>query len=308
MRTIGGQGVTLTIKGPRQIGKSSLLTRIRAAATAAGKRVALLDFQRIDREDRTDATRFFRRFCEWMTDELEIVSRVDEYWQMPLGNIQRCSRYVERYLLKELNGPLLLALDEVDSISESDFRSDFFGMLRSWHNDRSVRPIWKQLDLAMVTSTEPNQLIENPNQSPFNVGETITLADFSFEQVATLNERHGTPLSPSELQQLWDLAGGHPFLTRRALYVVADQRMSVAALYASAAADDGPFIEHLSHHLRRLQSRADLVAALQQVLRNGTCPDERLFERLQSAGLVLRTGSMVRPRCRLYADYFKSRL
>src|SRR5207247_2098853 len=43
--TIRQPGVTITIKGPRQVGKSSLLYRTLRAAHAAGKRVVLLNFQ-----------------------------------------------------------------------------------------------------------------------------------------------------------------------------------------------------------------------------------------------------------------------
>lgn len=124
-------GVTVPIKGPRQMGKSSLLIRIKAKAETVGKRVAYLDFQLFDRSALTEGDRFYRQFCEWLTEE----------------------------------------------------RSDFFGMLRNWHNNRAATPIWKQLDLVLVTSTEPYQLIEDLNQSPFNVGQVIELVDFDGDQV-----------------------------------------------------------------------------------------------------------------------------
>ena len=111
------------------------------------------------------------------------------------NNIQRCSRYVERYVLKEVKSPVVFALDEVDSIIESPFRSDFFAMLRTWHNNRASREIWQQMDLVLATSTEPYQLVQNLNQSPFNVGEVIELADFTSEQIAKLNELHDMPFS-----------------------------------------------------------------------------------------------------------------
>ena len=99
-------------------------------------------------------------------------------------------------------------MDEVESVFDSDFRSDFFSMLRSWHNNRAMTPIWKQLDLVLVTSTEPYQLIENLNQSPFNVGQVIELTDFPAEQVEDLNDRHGRPSEPaSQVQQAGGAAG-----------------------------------------------------------------------------------------------------
>ena len=308
LEVIERQGVTITIKAPRQMGKSSLLMRLIEAAVKVGKRVAFLDFQLFDQAALTDADTFFRQFCTWLTDQLEIEDQAEAYWQMPLGNSQRCTRYVSRYLLKELGSPLVLAMDEVESVFDTNFRSDFFGMLRSWHNQRLAGSIWKQLDLALVTSTEPYQLIDNLNQSPFNVGEVIELADFSPEQVADLNRRHGSPLTSAQEQQLMALLRGHPYLVRRALYLVASQRISPADLFSQATDDRGPFGDHLRNHLFRLHGKADLIQGLRQVIRHHTCPDERVFFRLRGAGLVRREGREVWPRCQLYADFFRERL
>lgn len=310
LEAIERPGVTITIKAPRQMGKSSLLMRIIDAAVKAGKRVVYLDFQLFDHATLTDADAFFRQFCIWLTEELELEDRVGEYWQQPLGNSQRCTRYVSRHLLKGLGSPVLLAMDEVDSIFETDFRSDFFGMLRSWHNSRRAGSAWKQLDLALVTSTEPYQLIENLNQSPFNVGEIIELMDFTPAQVADLNRRHDSPLNPTEEEQLLGLLGGHPYLVRRALYLVASQRYTVEQLFAQAPDDHGPFGDHLRHHAFRLHGQPDLIDGLRQVIHHNTCPDERVFFRLRGAGLVRRPSGAgtVLPRCQLYTNYFRERL
>ncbi|HEY0323038.1 MAG TPA: AAA-like domain-containing protein [Pyrinomonadaceae bacterium] len=306
LTTIRQRGVTLTIKGPRQMGKSSLLIRTIAAAAEAGKHIVFLDFQLIDRKALANADLFFRQFCAWLTDELEMENRIGEYWDMPLGNSQRTTRYVGRYLLNELKGPLVLAMDEVESIFETDFRSDFFSMLRSWHNSRATSQVWKQLDLVLVTSTEPYQLIENLNQSPFNVGQVIELADFTAENVADLNLRHGSPLDANGLAQLMNLLGGHPYLVRRTLYLLASRRISSGELFARATDDRGPFGDHLRYHLFRIHDKQELIHGLQEVIRHQTCHDERVFFRLHGAGLVRRVdGRTVMPRCQLYADYFR---
>ncbi|HET6889513.1 MAG TPA: AAA-like domain-containing protein, partial [Pyrinomonadaceae bacterium] len=305
---IAREGVTITIKGPRQMGKSSLLNRTIAAAIQAGKRVVFLDFQLVDKASLTNADLFFRQFCSWLTDELELDDRVDEYWSNPLGNSQLCTRYLSRYVLKEVGGPLVLAMDEVEGIFDTDFRSDFFSMLRSWHNNRAIVPAWKQLDLALVTSTEPYQLIENLNQSPFNVGEVIELADFTTDQASELNHSHGSPFDRQEERRLMALLGGHPYLVRRALYLTASQRMSVDELFNDADDDRGPFGDHLRYHLFRLHKEARLVKGFRHVLSYKECRDEDIFFRLRGAGLVRRDGRSVVPRCQLYADYFKEHL
>jgi len=309
LETIKRQGVTITIKGPRQMGKSSLLLRIMETARAANKRVAFLDFQLFDTLALSDADRFYRQFCIWLTDALELPDQIDEHWNTKLGNSQNCANYVSRYLLRQLGAPLVLAMDEVESIFDTSFRSDFFGMLRAWHNGRATTPIWKQLDLALVTSTEPYQLIENLNQSPFNVGQIIDLTDFTAEQVADLNQRHRQPISAADQRRLIELIGGHPYLVRRALYMIAMQQITVPELFAKAADDRGPFGDHLRYHLFRIHDKQELVEGLLQIIRQHTCPNEAIFWKLQGAGLVRRGPiGAVLPRNKLYEEYFKERL
>jgi hypothetical protein len=308
LEAIKQQGVTIAIKGPRQMGKSSLLVRTMDAATKLGKRVAFLDFQLFNKAALANADLFFQQFCSWLTDVLELEDRVGEFWDSPLGNSQRCTRYLSRYVLKELNSPLLLAMDEVDSVFGADFRSDFFGMLRAWHNSRATTPVWKQFDLALVTSTEPYQLIENLNQSPFNVGEVVELVDFTAQQVIDLNKRHGLPLNSVEESRLMELLNGHPYLVRRALYLIASQRITATDLFSQATDDRGPFGDHLRYHLFRLHDKEDLIEGLRQVFRNNAVQDDVTFFRLRGAGLVRKEGRKVVPRCALYADYFSEHL
>jgi len=317
IRYIERQGVTMTIKGPRQVGKSSLLNRVMDAAIYAGKRIAFVDFQLFDHADFEDADIFYRQFCTWITEELDLDNRVKEFWSEDLGNIQNCTNYVKRYLLREVDGSLVLAIDKVERLFETDFRSDFFGMLRSWHNQRRARSPWKQLDLVLVSSTEPRHFIPDQTQSPFNVGEVIRFTDFTKDQVTILNQRHKdlsrseskAPLTPDEEQQLMDLVGGHPYLVRRALYWVASGRITAPELFAHATDEHGPFGDHLRYYLFQLRNQKELVRGLNQVLGNNEkCQDEMVCDSLVGAGLVRSAGDKYEARCSLYRDYFKGRL
>lgn len=62
LETIERQGVTVTIKGPRQMGKSSLLNRTMQAARKAGKQVVFLDFQLFEAQALKDSELFFGSF------------------------------------------------------------------------------------------------------------------------------------------------------------------------------------------------------------------------------------------------------
>lgn len=305
------QGETIVIKGPRQMGKSSLLVRVIEAAKLKGKQIAFLDFQLFDKAALKNADDFFLQFCTWLTNQLKLENQTAEYWESGIGNNLRCTQYVGEYLLPALKRPLLLAMDEVESTFDTAFRSDFFGMLRAWHNNRAMKvidPIWEQLDLALVTSTEPYQLIDNLEQSPFNVGEVIDLGDFTIDQVLILNQRHGNKLSLQAVEKLQRLLAGHPYLTRRALYLIASNAMTISELLNEATEEKGPFGDHLRWHLFRIYDKPHLVQGFLQVIKKQNCPDERIFFRLRGAGLVRREGKQVLPRCQLYARYFQEHL
>ena len=104
------------------------------------------------------------------------------------------------------------------------------------------------------------------------------------------------------------LLGGHPYLVRRALYLLASQRISTDDLFHYAADDRGPFGDHLRCHLFRLHGKKDLIQGLRQVIHSSRCQDDLAFFRLRGAGLVRREGRAVLPRCQLYADYFREHL
>jgi hypothetical protein len=151
-------------------------------------------------------------------------------------------------------------------------------------------------------------LIENLNQSPFNVGERIELSELSPDEVSQLNQLHGTVLAPEEEQQLLALVGGHPYLVRRALYLVASRHISAAELFSHSDLEGGPFGDHLRHLLFLLTDRTALVNALRQVLDQERCGDAMVLHRLRGAGLVRQKGDRVVARCDLYTRYFRKHL
>ena len=308
LRAVEAQEGTVIIKGARQMGKSSLLNRMIAGAADRDQQVIFLDFQLFDQPALENRERFFRQFCTFLADELELPNRLNEYWDEDLPLPKICTSYMGRYLLKSIDGPVVLAMDEVDRVLNTGFRSDFFGMLRGWHNKRAMSKLWRNFSQVLVISTEPYQLIEDLNQSPFNVGQTLRLQDFTLAQVAELNGRHGAVLGAGELDELMRLLAGHPYLVRRSLYLLATEEYTPANFFEAAGADQGPFGGHLRRHLFRLQGKADLTAGLKEILRSNACADEQLVWRLEGAGLVKRDGMRVLPRCELYTKYFRQHL
>lgn len=310
-------GATVVIKGPRQMGKSSLLNRLIVKAREKGIRVAFIDFQLVENSAIEDADVFYRRFCGLISNGFGMEDRSNELWNVSSGNLVNTTRFISEYVLQEAQEmPILLAMDEVERMFASSFRSDFFSMLRTWHNNRANDGRWRNFYLALVTSTEPYQFIADLNQSPFNVGEVLELEDFTPEQVSELNNLHHNPLIESQYRKLNYLLGGHPYLTRKAFYLVASGRYTFMEMLNNIFEDDGPFGDHLRNILFRISDQKKLKKGLVQVINPHRYAlikyfrrmDERTFFRLRGAGLVKRIGNKVVPRNELYAEYFRRRL
>ena len=296
---------TIPIKGPRQMGKSSLLLRLLAAARKVDKRVVLLDFQLLGSGLRGDQSRFFRHFAASIARQAEVDVSVDSKWSDSFSESQNCTNFIEDVVLPATAAPLTLGIDEADSLLGCAFSNDFFAMLRSWHNVR--RRGWAKMDLVLATSTEPYLFIDDANMSPFNVGLIQELGDFTMEQVSELNSRHPQPVPEHDLQRIFSLLHGHPFLTRKALYLTASSRPETNArtLIDTAHADHGPFGDHLRHYLLLLTQYPKGVPAFRQILGGKKLDDAKLALRLEAVGLARSEEDRFVPRCELYVKYFK---
>jgi hypothetical protein len=247
-------------------------------------------------------------FCLMIGDALGLPEAIDQYWQGRRTNIMKCSRYMSEHIIPRVDGPFILAMDAVERMLTSPFQTNFFGMLRTWHNNRAYDQNFARMSLFLSSSTEPYLFIDNPNQSPFNVAEVFILQDFIKSEVEELNQCHNAPLNQQQLDELMDWVGGHPFLTRLALYQVATGKSDPETLFTRATDDNGPFGDHLRHYLLRVLQKPDLKQALARICREHTHTEDQVFHRLKGAGLVMKVGQQVVLRNRLYTRYFEEHL
>ena len=278
------------------------------AAKELDKRVASINFKEFFTSEMKNADVFYRCFCFQLAQELELEDDIDDHWSRyrKAGNNSCCAHYLRRYLLPTVPQRMVIALDELEVLIDAPFRTEFFGMLRNWHNLRAFDESMRRVDLVLVSSTEPYALIEDLNQSPFNVGERIKLQDFSSTEVANLNQRHGFPFTESELTQLQQLIGGHPYLVRQALYQVAKKQQTPLELLSNATTEGGAFGEHLRRHRMLLERRPDLAKGMRQIVQGyARQVPKSVTVRLESAGLVRSETRLTVPRCELYRVYFQ---
>ncbi|WP_026732691.1 AAA-like domain-containing protein [Fischerella sp. PCC 9605] len=311
-------GALIRIKAPSQMGKTSLMVRILTHAKKQNFDVGddlevhtvALSLQQADRAVFTDLDKFLRWFCASITRKLHLSHRVEDYWSETFGSKSNCTAYFEDCLLPDINGVLVLALDQVDEVFlHPEIADDFFTLLRSWYEEAaygdSGNPLWQNLRLIIVHSTEVYIPLDI-NKSPFNVGLAIELQAFTTKQVLDLQQRYGLHLLESEISELMQLVAGHPYLVQQALYHLAQHDLTFNQLVQMAATDAGIYSNHLHRHLRNLQEHPQLAAAYEQVLKSSKPVEleQLLAFKLHSMGLVTLQGNQVMLSCELYRRYF----
>ena len=305
---INQPGTLIRIKAPRQMGKTSLLSRIIDKSQSQGDSTVTLDFQLAAQQIFINSDKFLRWFCASIGLALNIPNKINEYWDLAdiVGSSMACKAYFEEYLLPTIDNPLTLGLDEVDKIFEyPEIYRDFFGLLRALHEEGKRREIWKRLRLIIVHSTEVYVPLDI-NQSPFNVGLSIELPEFNSNQILYLAQRHQLDWNDTEVDKLMNLVGGHPFLIRLALYHIASGNVSLTQILENAISRNSIYVEHLRRQSLILTQQPELAEAMKDIINNSNPTLSTVTKfKLQSMGLVKLQGDNVFPRCNLYRHYLQ---
>jgi hypothetical protein len=297
-------GQTVVIRGPRQTGKSSLVARYLSACAASGKLVAFLDFSLFESAELDDYPALLSSLALFLLETLQL-----SYTEEPqIAKHQRMISFMQKEILARVTQDVVLAIDEADCIVGKKYQTDFFSLLRLFHNNRAsinFGQLWKRLHLAIVISTEPRLLIKDRRQSPFNVVDPLMLESFNLNECAELNERYGGFLSPKQVEKLHQLLGGHPYLTRLAYYrMTTGGGMPFETLVEKAVDHRGPFGDHLRATLALVLSAPGLLEGMRQVITHKKA-DGDLFHRLHAIGLVRASDNEVLPASKLYEDFFR---
>lgn len=300
-------GALVRIKGPKEMGKTSLLLRALASASDQGYKTVSLNLEQVDEVILNNLNRFLRWLCATVTLQLNLEPRLDDYWDEDIGSKVSCTLYFRNHVLEQLDTPLVLALDEVNYIFEHpEVAKDVLPLLRSWYEEAKRQPAWQKLRLIVVHSTEiyvPLQL----KQSPFNVGLPIELGNFTLEEVHQMAQRYElTWQSDEDIHRLMDLLEGHPALIHLALYHLKRGDLSLDQLLKTATAPTGIYANHLQRYQAILEEESELEIALERVMRANAPITLNPIQayKLSSMGLIKQSGDRVTRGCQLYQQYF----
>jgi hypothetical protein len=291
------------------MGKSSLMAQILQKATEQDYRTVIIDFQLADREIFQDLDKFLRWFCANVGLGLQLRNQIAEYWDELFGSQVSCKMYFEQYLLAATTKPVVIALDDIDRLFPyPNLAGDFFGLLRTWHEEAKNREIWRKLRLVVVHSAEI-YIPLSANKSPFNVGLPIELPPFNSQQVQDLAKRQGLNWPVENAKQLTAFVNGNPYLIRLALYHIGRGEVTLEQVLQTSSISDGIYGERLQRELWNLQQEPELLTAFVQIVNSSTPVELDLMEasKLKSMGLVNLQGNLATVSCELYRQYFGQR-
>ncbi|NJN49092.1 MAG: hypothetical protein HC805_04015 [Alkalinema sp. RL_2_19] len=308
-------GGLVRIKAPRMSGKTSLVARtLLQARDQHNYSTVILSLRLADSETFSNLNRFLKWFCAVIARSLGLPNEVEQYWDDLFGASYNCTHFFESYLLKNLQSPLVLALDEIDAVFDyPELATDFFGMLRAWYEKArygdASSELWQEMRLIMVHATEVYVPL-NIAQSPFNAGLLVEPPCFNLDQAIEMAKAYALSDPANCGKQLMQLVGGRPHLLHLGMYHLSVSEKSAKELIKNALTGASIFSSHLRNHMWELQRHPELLAALKSLVDANQAIDlpPLIAYKLQSRGLIAMENHRVQISCDLYQAYFQQML
>jgi len=213
----------------RQMGKSSLMVRSVRRLQEAGARTVVIDLSGVGTG--VSPSEWYFGLISRFKRQLGL--RVDEaaWWSErgQLGPVQRFSDFLRQVVLEEVREPIVVFIDEIDSTLNLPFTDDFFAAIRAAYNARASDAAYKRLTFVLQGVARPSDLIKERTRTPYNIGTSIDLRDFTAREARMLlaGLERTTPDGAEEiLERVRYWTGGHPYLTQKVCAEVVAQTVA----------------------------------------------------------------------------------
>ncbi|ESA38739.1 wd40 repeat-containing protein, partial [Leptolyngbya sp. Heron Island J] len=311
----------------RQMGKSSLRVRTMQRLQAEGYGCAAIDITRIGSQQ-VDASRWYAGLIRSLASSFEATQPINlRQWLREheyLTPVQQLGEFIESVLLVEITDPIVIFIDEIDSVLSLNFPTDdLFTFLRACYNQRVDNSAYKRLTFVLLGVATPTDLVQDKTRTPFNVGYPIELQGLSFERAQPLIAALSTHVANPDdvVQRILTWTEGQPFLTQKLCQLVSSHSESGVSLPPETldeivqqriisnweAQDD-------QDHLRTIQARllqddnkmGLLLGVYQQILQQGSLPYDSSPEHmeLRLSGLVVAHQGQLKVYNQIYRNVF----
>ncbi|MEA5462526.1 AAA-like domain-containing protein [Leptothoe sp. PORK10 BA2] len=309
----------------RQMGKSSLRVQTTQRLKAKGIACGIIEVSAIVEHGMTSEA-WYLGIIRRLSRSLGIKLKVIPWWQERdrISPIQRFSEFIEDVLLKEIQQPIVIFIDEIDSLFQFGFSDDFFSLIRYFYQERAEHPNYRRLTFTLIGVATPSELISARDRTPFNIGTAIQLRGFTLDEAKPLSAglAHLSDYGEGVIQSILRWTGGQPFLTQKLCQLIVSEADIKPQDYP------GPYVDQLverkiiqdwlqqdtPEHLKTIQDRLLHSSRAQRLLevyrdilkaRIILMDDSPEQNELQLTGLVVKEGAYLKIANQIYVEIFR---
>jgi hypothetical protein len=259
-----------------------------------------------------------------LVEELQLAVTAQDWWQThsKLGVVQRFTSFLRDVMVQEIREQIVIFIDEIDATLGLDFTDDFFAAIRSTYNQRATNSAYKRLTFVLLGVATPDDLMKDATRTPFNVGQSIALHEFTRANAQVLQDglEDRFPGSGADLlDRVFHWTSGHPYLTQKiclelaAFPEIIDTPRQVDDLVAKLFFSGNTRSENNLKSVRRYieqrpyTERQRLLQLYSQVYQENPIADDQrslLQNRLKLIGLICTQDNKLIVRNRIYRQVF----
>lgn len=197
---------------PRQMGKTNLLLRAKRKLQNDNNLFAYIDLSNQFESERD----CFRNIVDTIVDTHAVLKSI-------LPNIEKIRdrafpahkehEHELREILAQVGERLVVFLDEVDVLTNSDYSDKIFAQVRSVYFSRENYPEFAKLTYVLSGVAEPSDIIKNKNISPFNIGQKIYLDDFTLNEYQIFLNKSQLQIPDTIADRIYYWTSGNPRTT-----------------------------------------------------------------------------------------------
>jgi WD40 repeat protein len=305
----------------RQMGKSSLGVRTMQRLRQAGAACAFVEMTKPGNEQ-VSIEQWYNGTIAELVRGLQLGSKFNfKQWrqsQQHLSPVKLFSQFIDTLLELLPNQPIVIFLDEIDSIKSLQFATDdFFATLRSCYNQRAYQPDYQRITFCLLGVTTPSELMQDKQRTPFNIGQAITLKGFE-ETNARAALLPGlvdcVPAPADTLAEIITWTGGQPFLTQKLCKLMGRAANSSVAEVVQQQVIDNWEVQDEPAHFKTIRDRllgsaelkGKVLGLYQQILCQATIPfaDSPAHQQLHLSGVVRQQSGQLCCYNQIYAAIF----
>lgn len=287
-------GTYCYVLNSRQMGKSSLRVRTVDRLLEAGINCVEIELLGIGSQQIT-APQWYGGMIQILIASLGLKINRRQWLQEheDLSPVQRLGTFLEQIVLPQLQQPLVIFFDEIDSVLGLNFPTEeFFGLIRSCYEKRASQAAYRQLTIVLLGVAAPSDLMKDSRATPFNIGRAIALQGFTVEEAQPLLPGLQTVFTDVQagLGAILAWTGGQPFLTQKLCQLV--QQSGPAMTGTPRQIVEGIVRSQILTHWEAQDEPEHLRTIRNRLLLNATNPREllRLYQ-----GILKRGGVAIKP-------------